>query len=256
MVERLQAKPRGSWAFPGRPAARRSCELELGGATFVADASGALWHEGERTLMVADLHLEKGSSLARRGMMLPPYDSPTTLAALTLAIARYDPRRVISLGDGFHDDGAAERLDAHCNAALRAMQSGRDWVWVAGNHDPSAPAGLPGTHMEACEVAGVRARHEPGAGPDDGTPSEIAGHLHPVARIVGRGGGVRRRCFATDGRRCVMPAFGAYAGGLDLRAAAFSAVFDRARLKAIVIGEGRVHVFERSAFEGSSHARN
>ncbi|SDR18646.1 putative phosphoesterase [Rhizobiales bacterium GAS113] len=239
-------------AAPFRPAARRSCGLELGAAVFLADASGALWHEDERTLIVADLHLEKGSSLARRGMMLPPYDTPATLAALAAVIAHYDPRCVISLGDGFHDSDGAERLDAECRTALRAMQAGRDWVWVAGNHDPAAPAGLPGIHVEACEVAGVKARHEPGSGLDDSAQGEIAGHLHPVARIVGRGGGVRRRCFATDERRCVLPAFGAYAGGLDLRAAAFSAVFDRARLKAIVIGEGRVHVFHGSAIHGQA----
>jgi len=231
----------GTKAASRAPALRRNCELELGAAVFLADASGALWLEGERALIVADLHLEKGSSLARRGMMLPPYDTPTTLAALAAVIARYDPRRVVSLGDGFHDGLGAQRLADDCRAALLAMQAGRDWVWVAGNHDPAAPLGLPGIHAEVCEVAGVTARHEPLDACLAG--AEIAGHLHPVARIVGRGGGLRRRCFATDGQRCVLPAFGAYAGGLDLRASAFSSIFDRTSLKAIVLGQGRVHVF-------------
>jgi uncharacterized protein len=220
---------------------RRASGIKIGARLFVADASGALWHEGERTLIVADLHLEKASSFARRGMLLPPYDSTATLAALAAAIARYDPLRVISLGDGFHDTEGAARLSADCRAALRAMQAGRDWVWVKGNHDSKAPAGLSGDYVEACDIAGIEARHEPRA--VLGGAGEVAGHLHPVARIVARGGGVRRRCFAGDGRRCVMPAFGVYAGGLDLRDRAFAGLFDVSRLEAVVIGEGRVHVF-------------
>jgi DNA ligase-associated metallophosphoesterase len=218
----------------------RPCEIAVGGATFVADADGALWHEGERTLIVADLHLEKSSSFARRGMLLPPYDTAATLAALAAVIARYDPACVVSLGDGFHDGEAAERLSPDCRAALMAMQVRRQWVWVAGNHDPAAPTGLPGEWAESAMVGGVMARHEPEKACEGG---ELAGHLHPVARVVGSAGGVRRRCFVTDGRRCVLPAFGAYAGGLDLRHRAFAGLFDRSRLTAAVLGRGRVHLF-------------
>jgi DNA ligase-associated metallophosphoesterase len=181
-------------------------------------------------------------------MLLPPYESTSTLAALAAAIARYAPRRVISLGDGFHDADGATRLSLDCHAALSAMQAGRDWVWVKGNHDPRAPVGLPGDHVEACEVAGVTARHEPRQRLHG--EAEIAGHLHPVARIVARGAGVRRRCFATDARRCVMPAFGAYAGGLNLRHRAFAALFDASRLEAIIIGERRLHIFGAPALSG------
>jgi DNA ligase-associated metallophosphoesterase len=228
---------------------RRACEIRIGTSSFVADACGALWHESERTLLVADLHLEKGSSFARRGLLLPPYDTGATLAALAAAVARYAPLRVVSLGDGFHDPQGAARLAADCRAALRALQAGRDWVWVKGNHDPAAPAGLPGEHVEACEVAGVEARHEPAR--DLTRKSEIAGHLHPVARILMRGASVRRRCFATDGRRCILPAFGAYAGGLNLLSRAFSGLFDLSRLEAVVMGEDRVHVFGAPALCGA-----
>jgi hypothetical protein len=227
---------------------RRACEIGIGASLFVADACGALWHEGERTLTVADLHLEKGSSLARRGQLLPPYDTPATLAALASVIARYDPGRVVSLGDGFHDAQGAARLRDDCRATLRALQAGRDWIWVRGNHDPSAPADLPGEHAESCDIAGVEARHEPRS--HLGAKAEIAGHLHPVARILARGAGVRRRCFAADGRRCVLPAFGAYAGGLDLRDRAFAGLFDASRLEAIVIGSERLHVFRMLALHG------
>jgi DNA ligase-associated metallophosphoesterase len=235
--------------MPMRAAAplRRAAEVRIGVSAFIADASGALWQEAERTLIVADLHLEKGSSFARRGMLLPPYDTTATLAALSAVISRYDPRRVISLGDGFHDDDGPARLSVPGRAALRALQLGRDWVWIAGNHDPRAPAGLPGDHAVACAVAGVTARHEPRQGSLAGAEGEIAGHLHPMARIAGRAGSVQRRCFATDARRCILPAFGAYAGGLDLRDEAFAHLFDFARLKAVILAESRVHVFDAEA---------
>ena len=220
---------------------RLAREIAIGGSRFVADAAGALWHEGERTLVVADLHLEHGSSFARRGQMLPPYDTAATLAALAATIARYDPLRVVSLGDGFHDGQGAARLDRDCRAALLSLQAGREWVWVKGNHDPSAPPGLPGEHVESCEVADVEARHEPSVALDG--KAEIAGHLHHVARIVVRGAGARRRCFASDGRRCILPAFGAYAGGLNLRDRAFAGLFDKSRLEIVILGEGRVHLF-------------
>jgi DNA ligase-associated metallophosphoesterase len=240
-------------AMRGVPLTRRACEIRIGADIFIADASGALWHEAERTLVIADLHLEKGSSFARRGMLLPPYDTTVTLAALSATVSRFAPRRVISLGDGFHDDDGAARLSVDGRAALRSLQLGRDWVWVAGNHDPRAPAGLPGDHALACHVGGVAARHEPRPGAP-GVEGEIAGHLHPVAHIAARAGGLRRRCFATDTRRCVLPAFGAYAGGLDLRHEAFANLFDFAHLQAVVIGETRIHVFDAAAIGGTRRA--
>lgn len=240
-------------AMRGVPLTRRACEIKIGADIFIADASGALWHEAERTLVIADLHLEKGSSFARRGMLLPPYDTTVTLAALSATVSRFAPRRVVSLGDGFHDDEGAARLSVDGRAALRSLQLGRDWVWVAGNHDPRAPTGLPGDHALACHVGGVEARHEPRHGAP-GIEGEIAGHLHPVAHIAARAGGLRRRCFATDMRRCVLPAFGAYAGGLDLRHEAFANLFDFARLQAVVIGEARIHVFDAATIGGARRA--
>lgn len=204
---------------------------------FVADPSGALWHAGERMLIVADLHLEKGSSFARRGMLLPPYDTMATIAALGAAITRLQPRRVVALGDSFHDPSAHERLDAAATHALAALQARRDWIWIAGNHDPRPPAGLGGEATAELALGGVVLRHEPKHGAARG---EIAGHLHPVARVTTRLGSVRRRCFASDGARIVLPAFGAYAGGLDLTHAAFAPIFSTRSVVAHVIGRDRV----------------
>lgn len=212
--------------------------LRLHGHAFVADPSGALYWPDEHLLIVADLHLEKGSAYAARRVFLPPYDTSATLARLAEVVARLAPKRVLALGDSFHDDGAPARLLPHDVQALRAMQIGRDWLWVAGNHDPAPPASLAGDHAVDLAVGPIRFRHEPGPASSEG---EIAGHLHPVALVGGRGSAVRRRCFVADESRCVMPAFGAYAGGLNFLHAAVARLFESGNAFAHVLGRGAVY---------------
>ena len=212
-------------------------ETHIAGTAAILDPAGALWLPECRALIVADLHLEKGSSFARRGMFLPPYDTGATLALLAALIARRDPRQVICLGDSFHDRGGYCRLAAEDRARLAALQSGRDWVWVTGNHDPDFPLGTAGEIAAAVELAGLTFRHEPTASAACG---EVAGHLHPSAKIRGRGRAVRRRAFATDGLRMVLPAFGVLAGGLNVLDRAFAPLFAAGSLRAVLIGDGRL----------------
>ena len=209
----------------------------LGRLALVPDLSGALWLPEERTLVVADLHLEKGSAYAARGVLLPPYDSAATLRLLGAAILRYQPARVIALGDSFHDGEGAERMHADFRMRLEALMAGRDWFWVAGNHDPQAPAGLPGETVRELAVGSLLFRHEPSRTWAEG---EVAGHLHPCARIVQRGRSVRRRCFAGDGVRMVMPAFGAYTGSLNVLDRAYDGLFRRETLVAYMLGSERI----------------
>ncbi len=203
-----------------------------------ADPAGALFAEDDRVLLVADLHLEKGSAYALKRQFLPPYDSAVTLGRLAVLVARYAPRRVVALGDSFHDPRAAARLDPVDHETLSALQRGRSWLWIAGNHDPHPPAGLAGeTATEWC-FGPLRLRHEPQGGAQLG---EIAGHLHPIAIVAGQSGSVRRRAFVSDGSRCVMPAFGAYAGGLNLHHPAFAALFAAGTRVAHALGRDRVY---------------
>jgi DNA ligase-associated metallophosphoesterase len=208
----------------------------LGRLTILPDVSGALWLPEERTLIVADLHLEKGSAYAARGVMLPPYDSTATLAALASVVLRLQPARVIALGDSLHDRDAESRIAAETLAALRLIQQGRDWLWITGNHDPAISRAMGGDSADMIQLAGVTLRHEPDPA---GTGPEIAGHLHPAAKVRMRGRAIRRRCFALSARRCIVPAMGAYAGGLNLRDAAFQPLF-REGVSAHLIGDDRL----------------
>lgn len=208
------------------------------GEELLCDRSGCLFWPAENMLIVSDLHLEKGSSYARRGQLLPPYDTAATLAALGSAIRQFEPARVVSLGDSFHDVEASRRLDTEAIAALAAMMAGRDWIWISGNHDPEPPQSLGGDCANELAIGMLVMRHEPSPG---GVAGEISGHLHPRARIVRRGKAVGRRCFAFDGQRLIMPAFGAYTGGLNIRDRAFAGMFDNAALQACLLGRDRVY---------------
>lgn len=274
--------------------------IHLAGVALHADPAGALVHEGERALLVADLHLEKGSAYARRGQFLPPFDTAATLARLAALIMRHRPRVVIALGDSFHDRFGWSRMSHADRDALTALQAGRDWVWIFGNHDPVFPEAIGGEKHAHWSLGPLTLRHEPAAVPAslaeenrgtqageqrlahlpsrevarakraqaggvcpnnsvgrprpapsarpstdgrvmlerDAAPltGEIAGHFHPVALVAGK----RRRCFVTDGRRLVMPAFGAYAGGLNLHDRAIASLFAGRRF-AHVLGRDRVY---------------
>ncbi len=211
--------------------------IEVNGEELLLEAAGALWWPGEQTLVFADLHFEKGSSYARGGQMLPPYDTRATLTRMEVAVARRHPARVIALGDSFHDARAAERLDDDERARLAQLRNGAEWIWIAGNHDPAPPAWLGGRITDEMAIGGLVFRHEPW---ETGARGEIAGHLHPCATVTRRGRSLRRRCFVSDGARLLMPAFGAYAGGLDVRDLAVRTLFAE-KFLAYVLGKARVY---------------
>lgn len=187
--------------------------LTLNGVDLLADAGGALYWPDRDTLVVADLHLEKGSSLARKGTLLPPYDTMATIDRLRATVEAYAPARVICVGDSFHDSTGAQRLSAGDRAELAAMVDRFDWIWITGNHDPGPPHGLGGTVADRLIDGPLTFRHEALA---DSAAGEVSGHYHPVTRLRVRGRTVSGRCFVNDGARMILPAFGAYTGGLDV----------------------------------------
>lgn len=184
-----------------------SYPFDFAGERLEARPSGALFWPDRRWLVVADLHLGKSERMARRGgSLLPPYETLVTLDRLDSEIAATDPAAVISLGDGFDDDAAAEALpDLLCDR-LRAMAWRRRWIWISGNHDPAPVCPrLPGETLAELGDGPVL-RHQAGQGPD------MSGHFHPCVRLAGD----RRRCFLVGRDHLILPAFGAYTGGLAI----------------------------------------
>lgn len=215
-------------------------EMMIAGARLTLLSEGALWWAAERTLVVSDLHLEKGSRMAARGQLVPPYDTELTLRRVEALVVGLLPDRIISLGDAFDDVAGAARLSDGALQRIRAIQAQADWIWVAGNHDPDLPDDLGGRQTLEFALGNILFRHEPTRRAPEG---EIAGHLHPAARVALSGKSVRRRCFAGDGRRLILPAMGTYTGGLSVTSRAFDGLFERETLSVGLLGEGRVYAF-------------
>ncbi|WP_295809323.1 ligase-associated DNA damage response endonuclease PdeM [uncultured Nitratireductor sp.] len=217
--------------------------IRIAGHEAVCDWRGVLFFPAMNLMVVSDLHLEKGASYARRGRMLPPYDTAATLTRLANVLTDYNPDTLISLGDSFHDDDGAAQMPAPFRNQLVSLIADRDWYWIAGNHDPAPPPDLPGHCAREVSIEGLTFRHEPVR---DAGPGEIAGHLHPGARIVRRGRAVRRACFASDGHRLIMPAFGSLTGTLNLGDRAFAGLFTRERLTAYMLGRQGIYAIAGS----------
>ena len=213
-------------------------EFDCAGEKLQALPAGALYWPARRLLAVADLHLEKGSSYAVTARkLLPRYDTRQTLTMLTVLIDILQPQTVMCLGDSFHDRRAVERLPDVEHRMIEDLTRHVRFVWIAGNHDPAPPPAGWGEVAEEISDGPLVFRHEAQFGPARG---EVSGHFHPVAALTVRGRGLRRRCFLTDGERLILPAFGAYAGGLNALDPAIAQLFPD-DYDALVVGKDTVH---------------
>ena len=203
-------------------AGARSIRIRFADRSLILDASGVAYDEASASLIVSDLHLEKGSRAAARGRLVPALDSLDTLRRLRVAIEDFAPRRVICLGDSFDDVKAGERMLAVDRATLDEICAlARECIWIGGNHDPHLPDFCTGRHFEAFELGSVVLRHEPRS---TGLAAQIVGHLHPRARISAGGYRFSGPCFCVSADLLIMPAFGAYTSGISCSHPAISSL--------------------------------
>lgn len=229
--------------------------LHLAGERLMLCPSGVLIWPSEGLLAVADLHLEKGSHHARRGRMLPPYDTRETLTRLAHTLRRHAPRRIVFLGDSFHDDDGAHRMAPEDRTLLTRLLAPLQVTWVLGNHDPALPSHLPGAMTDAFQHGPLIFRHIGGGEVARYGQAEISGHFHPKASMEVRGGFVTRPCFLTEARRVVLPAFGAYTGGLDVRDPALAALAPRGG-RVFLLGRERLFSAPIAPLTSEGHGRS
>lgn len=172
--------------------------------------SGALHWPGENLLAVSDLHLGKSARLsAVGGAQLPPYETRETLLRLQGDLEATGARTVLCLGDSFDAPGLDLCLPEEDTLWIARLQAGREWIWVEGNHDPG-PVALGGSHRSDLRRGPFTFRHIAAPAPE----GEISGHFHPKARLPLRGRTLTAPCFLCDAQRLILPAYGAYTGGL------------------------------------------
>ncbi|MBJ7579073.1 ligase-associated DNA damage response endonuclease PdeM [Devosia sp. MC532] len=210
--------------------------LRFAGHTFEPLPSGGLYWHARKTLLVADLHFEKMASFARRGQMLPPYDTGMTLTRLEADIARMGAQRLVSLGDSFHRADSAQLLLVADRARLDAIAQTVECFWLSGNHDPE-PHGIGGVSLEELEMDGLVFTHHP----SKGRPGMIAGHLHPAARVAMAGRTQRKPCFVHDNRLMILPAYGSSTGAINILSSAFTGLFHWPSLEVTMLGRDRTY---------------
>jgi uncharacterized protein len=216
--------------------------LSLGDLVFAIDPAGALFEKTEKLLVVSDLHLEKGSAFAKRGSLLPPYDTHDTLLRLEALLEKTQAATVISLGDTWHDGLGERRMNPSDRAIFESLRKRAKWIWITGNHDPDPHSLEHEMIAENVLIKGVYFRHVPSVDHND---PEISGHLHPVAKIRLRGQSVRRKCFISNQHRCILPAFGAYTGGLNIMDYAFAPLFPGHDFVVRMLSAGKVYQIGR-----------
>ncbi len=217
-------------------------EFHLNKESLIADTSGALIWPEKRTVVFSDLHLEKGSWFAKQNIPLPPYDTLDTLNRIENVINRFNPIRIISIGDSFHDDNWIVRIPKDQRDRILNLTNNYEWLWIEGNHDPSGALPLGGITIPYYFDAPLTFRHEAKKGSPIG---EISGHYHPKARIRLSNKSFTSRCFITDKKRIILPAFGSFTGGLNVMDAAISTFF-KDDFKILLLGS-KVRQFPKTA---------
>jgi DNA ligase-associated metallophosphoesterase len=210
--------------------------LRFAGHNFEPLPSGALYWRACETLLVADLHFEKMASFARRGQMLPPYDTAMTLTRLETDIRRTSAKRLISLGDSFHRPDSAGLLTPADRMRLDTMTEAVECLWLSGNHDP-LPHAIGGTCLPELQLDGLLLTHEP----RKGQTGLVAGHLHPAAHLLMDGRTTRRPCFVHDSRLMILPAYGSSTGALNILSPAFFGLFNWPSLEVVMLGRDRTY---------------
>lgn len=209
-------------------------KIDFAGHQLVLHHGGVMFWPQESLLVVSDLHLEKGSHYAGRGYFLPPYDSQETLERLHTLCRFFGGRRLLILGDGFHDHRGYQRLSPGARAMFEDLKR-YDPIWITGNHDAEfMPQGF--AIHDTYESHGLFFRHQA----QPGATAEISGHFHPKRDILHKGALLSRRCFIEDGRKLMMPAFGAYAGGLRIDDPAIASLFRAEATRSYLMGSHRL----------------
>jgi metallophosphoesterase superfamily enzyme len=198
------------------------------GRQLIADHSGALYWPSQRALLLGDLHLESGPPSDRAH---GPSHARRTLLKLAEVLDRYEPATVVALGD--RADSGAAGMSPDELEILHILQEDRAWIWLGGHAGSYLARQLGGETVAELVLSGLVLRSRPSPGC---ATHEICAHLKPAARLSMYGYNLRRACFVGNGKRLVMPAFGASNGGLNVLDDAFRPLFGTGGMAVWMLG--------------------
>ena len=215
--------------------AKKNTPISFAGAELLLDSSGALYWPSKKILVIADMHLEKGSYYAKHGNLLPLYDIVDTLQRLEELISFYGPQTIISVGDNIHDVQAFLRMNKENSSLLHSLvASTGQWIWLVGNHDrqtlPRPDNNL--LFYRDYKLDGLYFSHDF----NKNERNQIVGHYHPKITYKG----ITGKCFIVNTDIIILPSFGTYTGGLDVCSTVFKQLMNRQCYKAYLLHRNKI----------------
>jgi DNA ligase-associated metallophosphoesterase len=194
------------------------CSVTLEGEELWLLADKAVYWPARQYLLVADAHFGKASAYRSLGQPVPQGTTTDNLQRLDRLLTGLPCVRVIFLGDFLHGPGSHASGTMNALSAWRARHCELAMTLIRGNHDKRAgdpPADLRIDVVSEPLLTGPFAlQHEP---EPHASHHVLAGHVHPVYRLRGKGRqSLRLPCFQLGQRVSLLPAFGAFTGGYIL----------------------------------------
>ena len=186
---------------------------------FVLNPDGSMFWPQESCLIVGDLHLEKSTSYIDQGNFLPPYDTLDTLTKLSHTIKKKRIKKVIFLGDVFHDSNGYERLKLPEKSLFDKILN-ENTIWISGNHD----ANFKPKHVNSFTLYKLNKLTFSHISCSKNS-MEISAHYHPKVTFKYLGTKISKPCFLIDKYKIILPAYGSYTGGLNISSNAFKNIF-------------------------------
>ena len=178
---------------------------------FQISNEGILFWFDKQIAIISDLHLEKGSSFAHSGQFLPPYDSEETLKKLSKGIKNQNIKKVILLGDTFHDENAFNRMSKKAFFLFNSLIKKYEVIFILGNHENK----LKIDHINLLNqyvIDDIHFIHQA----LQKSIFQISGHFHPVATIKSSIKKITVKCLLHTNNHIILPSFGTYTGGLNI----------------------------------------
>ncbi len=177
---------------------------------FILNPDGSMLWPKESCLIVGDLHLEKSTSYIDQGNYLPPFDSLDTLSKLSNSMKKNNIKKIIFLGDVFHDSNGYKRLKLKEQRLFDTIIN-VNTIWISGNHDAKfLPKNINSYNLyKLNEFTFSHISCSKNI-------KEISAHYHPKVTFKYMGNKISKPCFLIDNNKIILPAYGSYTGGLNI----------------------------------------
>ena len=206
---------------------------------FIFDKFGALFIKQTRTLLIADLHIGKSTSININGGIIPEYDNLETLNNLDKVIDKYRPTKVISLGDNFHDNFSIMNISSSNLKKINKITKKADFLWINGNHDDNmiGKEKVGGLFLKTFHDTQFMYTHKKSN--KDLSKYEFSGHYHPKVSLKVNNSKFYYKCFILSRKFCILPSFGYYTGGLDVNSKTIKKIINEC-VDLIIIGKEKI----------------